>query len=141
MDEVTEAVELVCREQKGNPLEQIATALMTAFLETKMKDAKASVALYSVSSDIEGAKIAQEAAMKSNKAVVALLKTASEQLTTDPQLVASMLQGVMVGVSRRLLESTAPEKPFDALLRELIFLSRTYLNACSKRPSVHDSNA
>ena len=141
MDEVAEAIELVCREQKGNALEQMASALMTAFLEAKMKDAKASVALYAVSSDIEGAKIAQEMATKSNQAVVAMLKSASEQLTTDPDLIASMLQGVMGGVSRRLLESATPEKQFDALLRELIFLSCTYLKACSKGTSVQEANA
>ena len=56
MDEVTEAIELVCREQKGHSLEQMATALVTIFLETKMRDAKTSVALYSVSSDVDGAR-------------------------------------------------------------------------------------
>jgi AcrR family transcriptional regulator len=141
MDEITEAVELVCDEQKGNPLEQMASALMTAFLEAKMKDAKASVALYSVSSDVEGAKIAQETGIRFNKAVVGMLKTAREQLTTDPQLVASMLQSVMAGVSRRLLESTAPEKQFDTLRSELTFLASTYLNACSRRHSAQDANA
>jgi hypothetical protein len=98
-----------------------------------------SVALYAVSSDVDGAKIVQETGIKSNKAVVGMLKTAREQLTTDPQLVASMLQGVMVGVSRRLLESTAPEKQFDTLREELIFLARAYLNACSARVQVQDS--
>ncbi len=140
MDDVTEAIELVCEEQKGNSLEQMASALITAFLEAKMKDAKTSVALYSVSSDVEGAKIVQETGIKTNKAVVGMLKTAREQLTTDPQLVASMLQAAMVGVSRRLLESTAPEKQFDTLRRELIFLACTYLKACSTRHSVHDAN-
>ena len=140
MDEFTEAIELVCQEQRGNALEQMASALMTTFLEAKMKDAKASVALYSVSSDIEGAKIAQETGIKSTKAVAGMLKTAREQLTTDPQLVASMLQSVTVGVSRRLLESTAPEKQLDTLRRELIFLACTYLNACSMRHS-QDPNA
>ena len=135
MDEVTEAIELVCHEQKGHSLEQMATALVTAFLKAKMRDAKASVALYAVSSDIDGAKIVQEMGIKTNKAVVGMLKTAREQLTTDPQLVAAMLQGVMAGVSRRLLESTAPEKQFDTLLQELIFLSCAYLNACSARRS------
>jgi AcrR family transcriptional regulator len=133
LDEVVEAIELVCQEQKGHSLEQMATALMTTFLEAKMRDAKTSVALYAVSSDVDGAKIAQEVGIKSNKAVVGMLKTAREQLTTDPQLVASMLQGVMSGVSRRLLESTAPEKQFDTLRKELIFLSCAYLNACSAR--------
>jgi len=133
MDEVTEAIELVCHEQRGHSLEQMARALMTRFLDDKMRDAKTSVALYAASSDIDGEKIVQEMGIRSNKAVVGMLKTASEQLTTDPQLVASMLQGVMVGVSRRLLESTAPEKQFDILRQEMIFLACAYLNACSAR--------
>jgi AcrR family transcriptional regulator len=133
MGEVTEAIELVCHEQKGHSLEQMATALMTTFLEVKMKDAKTSVALYAVSSDIDGAKIVQEMGIKANKAVVGMLNTARDQLTIDPQLVASMLQGVMVGVSRRLLESTAPEKQFDILRQEMIFLACAYLNARSAR--------
>ena len=45
MDEVTEAIELVCHEWKEHSLEQMATALMTTFLEAKMRDAKTSVAL------------------------------------------------------------------------------------------------
>jgi AcrR family transcriptional regulator len=61
LDEVAQAVERVCREQKGNTLEHMATALITAFLEAKMKDAKTSVALYSVSSDVDGARIVQPA--------------------------------------------------------------------------------
>jgi AcrR family transcriptional regulator len=134
MDEVTEAIELVCHQQRGHSLEQMATALVTTFLEAKMRDAKTSVALYAVSSDVDGAKIAQEMGIKTNKAVVGMLKTARDRLTTDPQLVASMLQGVMVGVSRRLLESTAPEKQFDILREEMIFLARAYVNACSARP-------
>jgi AcrR family transcriptional regulator len=133
LDEVAEAIELICHEQKGHSLEQMATTLITAFLEAKMRDAKTSIALYSVSSDVDGATVVREMGIKSNKAIVGMLKTAREPLTTDPQLVASMLQGVMVGVSRRLLESAAPEKQFDILRREMIFLACAYLNACSAR--------
>jgi AcrR family transcriptional regulator len=133
MDEVTGATELVCHRQQGHSLEQMATALMTAFLDAKMRDAKTSVALYAVSSDVDGAKIVQEMGIRSNKAIVDMLKTAKEELTTDPQLVASMLQGVMVGVSRRMLESGVPESQFDVLRQEMIFLARAYLNACSAR--------
>jgi AcrR family transcriptional regulator len=133
MDEVTEAIALVCKQQKGETLQRMATALITAFLRAKMRDAKTSVALYSVSSDVDGARIVQELGIKSNKVIAGMLKTASDQLTTDPQLVASMLQGAMAGVSRRLLESTAPEKQFDALHGELIFMACAYLDACSAR--------
>jgi AcrR family transcriptional regulator len=133
MAEVMDAVELVCKEQKGRTLREMATALITAFLEAKMRDAKTSVALYSVSSDVDGAKIVQQMGVRSNKAIGRMLATASEPLTVDPQLIASMLQGAMAGVSRRILESGAPEKEYDSLRGELIFLACAYLDACSMR--------
>ena len=95
LTEVAEAVELVCREQEGRTLRQMATALITAFLEAKMKAGKTSIALYSVSSDVDGAKIVQGIGNRLNKAIVRMLRTASNPLATDPQLVASMLQGSM----------------------------------------------
>jgi AcrR family transcriptional regulator len=131
--EVAEAVEAVCEEQKGRPLEEMATALITAFLEAKMRDAKTSVGLYSVSSDVDGARIAQQMQVRFNKAVVKMLDTSCDRLTTDTQLAASMIQGAMVGVSRRILESGAPERQFEILLPELIFFVRAYLSACSAR--------
>ena len=134
LDEVTEAMERVCREQEGRPLQQMATALINAFLEAKMRDAKTSVALYSVSSDVDGAKIVQQMGVRSNKAIVGMLSTARQPLTKDPQLVASMMQSAMVGVSRRLLESASSEKQFETFRQELIFFVCAYLQACSSRP-------
>ena len=136
LDEVAETVERVCREGKGRTLSEMATALISAFLAAKMRDTKTSVALYSVSSDVDGAKMARRMAIRSHKAIAGMLATASEPLTKDPQLVAAMLADAMAGVSRRLLESGAPEKHFDALRRELIFFACAYLNACSARPPV-----
>ena len=133
-NEVTAAVERVCREQKTNPPPQMAAALITAFLEAKMTDVKTSAALYSVSSDVDGAKIVRQMGIRSNKAIVEMLATAPEPLTTDPQLIAEMLQGAMTGVSRRLLESDAPEKQFATFRQELIFFVCAYLQACSERP-------
>lgn len=131
LEQVTEAVERVCREQQGKPLLQMATALINAFLDAKMKDAKTSVALYSVSSDVDGARILQQMGLRSNQAVVAMLASSPERLRKDPRLVASILQGAMAGVSRRLLESDAPEKELDGVREELIFLARIYLEASS----------
>lgn len=136
MDEVTEAVERVCKEQKGNTLRQMGTALITAFLTAKMRNAKTSVALYSISSDVDGAKIVQQMGVRSNRAIVTMLTTSCEPLSKDPQLVALMLQGAMAGISRRLLESDAPEKQFETLRQELVFLVCAYLEASSARLSV-----
>jgi AcrR family transcriptional regulator len=131
--ELAKAVERVCEQQQRGTLRQMVTALITAFLEAKMQEPQTSVALYSVSSDVDGVKIAQEMGARINKAIVRMLETASEPLTTDPQLVASMLEGAMTGISRRMLESGAPEKQYEALREELIFVACAYLDACSAR--------
>jgi AcrR family transcriptional regulator len=133
LDAVTEAIEQVCLAQKGGTLQNMVTALIDVFLSAKMRDAKTSVALYSVSSDVDGARIAQQMGERANQAIVSMLASASEPLTKDPQLVAAMLQSAMVGVSRRLLESSAPEKQFETLRQELIFFACAYLEACSSR--------
>jgi len=123
--------QIACSSPFGGERRRMVTALMTTFLEAKMKDANASVALYAVTSDVEGAKIAQETANRSTKAVAGMLKSTRDRLTTDPHLVASMIQGVMVGVSRSLLESDAAQKQYDLLRRETILLACAYVNACS----------
>jgi len=129
LDEVSNAVELVCKQQEGATLRQMATALITAFFEAKMKNAKTSVALYSVSSDVDGAKIVQQTGIRSNKAIVEMLASSREPLPGDPELVASILQGAMAGIIRRLLESAAPENQFQTLQDELILFASAYLEA------------
>ena len=114
------------------------TAHLIVVEDLKLKDAKTSVALYSVSSDVDGAKIMQRMQGRSDKAIVRMLTTASEPLTTDPQLVASMLQGAMSGVSRRMLESGGAEKQVDILRRELIIVACAYVDACSAQASVKE---
>jgi len=135
LNEVAEAVERVCQEQKDGTLADMATALISAFLQAKMKDGKTSIALYSVSSDVDGAKIVRQVGIRCNKAIVEMLATACEPLTKDPELVASMLQSAMAGVSRRLLESDAPQEQFATLRQELIFFACAYLKACCARPA------
>jgi AcrR family transcriptional regulator len=131
MDEVARAVERVCRERKGHSVSEMATALIHAFLEAKMRNVKASVALYSVSSDVDGAAVVKQTGIRIDRAIVAMLATASKPLTKDPQLVATMLQAIMAGVGRKLLESDSPEKEFHTLRDELIVFASAYLAAAS----------
>jgi AcrR family transcriptional regulator len=140
LTEVTEIVERVCKKQEGRTLREMVTALIDAFLQAKMRDGKTSVALYSVSSDVDGAKIAQQMGARSHNAIVRMLASASEPLTIDPQLVTSMLEGAMVGVSRKMLESGSPEKHFDSLRRELIFVACAYMDACSARAAIQEAS-
>ncbi len=138
---VTKAVERVCKEQEGETLRNMATALITAFLQAKMRSPKTSVALYAVSSDLDAAKIVQQMGSRFNQAIVRMLATAREPLTTDPQLVASMLEGAMVGISRRMLESGAPEKRVAVLGQELIVVACAYLDVCSASAPGYETDA
>ena len=131
LDNVAEAVERVCREQKGNSLKQMAPPLINAFLDAKMKDPKASVSLHAVSSDLDGAKIVQQVRVRANRAIVGVLASALEPLRKDPQVVASMMQSAMFGVSQRLLESSTPVRELNTLREELTYLVNAYLEACS----------
>jgi len=129
--QVTEAVERACQQQQGETPRQMVTALITTFLQAKMRDAKTSIALYSVSSDLDAARIVQQMGTRFHDAIVQMLATAREPLTTDPQLVASMLHGMMIGVSRKILESPAPEKQFVIMGRELVIVACAYIDVCS----------
>lgn len=141
MDEIAAEMERICREQAGSSLQEMTRALVTGFLAAKMRDPGGSVALYAVSSDVDGARIAREVGLRINRAIVALLATAKDELTTDPQLVVSMLQATMAGVSRRLLESPSPEREYEVLRDELVFLANAYIGACSLRQTIPRTSA
>lgn len=131
MEEIAETIERVCDEQRGKPIAEMVTNLINAFFAAKMRDPRVSAALYAVSSDVDGWRIAQQMNRRAHKMVVALLETAPESLTREPELIASMLQSMMNGVSRKLLESPVPEKNFPTMRQELLFLAEVYVQACS----------
>ena len=133
MEEIFAEVDQVCAAQRGQPVEQMAEALAVAFLAVKMRDPKKSRALYAVSSDVEGAKISASAVARVNKAIVRLLESAPEVLTTDLQLMATVLQSTVAGVKRQLLESDMAEEKFAVMQRELVLVVRSYARACVRQ--------
>jgi AcrR family transcriptional regulator len=130
LNDVTETVEDVCLESAGAPLQQMAAALVTAFLKAKMKHVKSSVALYSVSSDVDGARIVKKNRPRFQKAVLDMFASSNDKLSKDPELVAAMIQSAITGVAHRLLDSAQPEQEFDAFHQELLFVVDSYLKAC-----------
>lgn len=130
LEGVTETVEQVCREQKGNCLEQMGATFVTAFLQAKMRDVKTSAALYSVSSDVDGAKIVQQIGVRISQGMVEMLASAREPLAKDPRLIAAMIQAAIAGVTRSLLESAAPEREFKLVQQELVVFVCGYLKSC-----------
>jgi AcrR family transcriptional regulator len=137
---VLDAVETVCEQQKGASLRSMATNLIIAFLDAKMRDGKSSIAFYSVSSDVDGAELARQIGIRANRAIAAMLATSCQPLNADPAVVASILQGAMSGVSRRILESADPEQQFKTLRDEMIQMGCAYLDTCTVRLAAQDGN-
>jgi AcrR family transcriptional regulator len=130
LEAIQAEVDKVCKAQQGQPVEQMAESLALAFLAMKMRQPRESRALYAVSSDVEGAKIATGVYAQVNQAIVRLLQSAPEVLTKDLQLMATVLLSTIAGVKRQLLDSDTPEAPFELMQRELVLVVRSYVRAC-----------
>ena len=127
---VADTIESTCAQQHGQSLAAMASSLITAFFAAKMQNIRTSIALYQVSASLDASRIVRQTAGRSNKAIAVMLATAAEPIP-DPELAATMIQGAMAGISRRILESPAPEKHFPAIRQETITLLTAYLQAIS----------
>ena len=130
MDHVRGAIETVCAQHQSEGLLTMGTALIFAFLDAKMQNVKASAALYSVSSDIDGAAISKAASHRSRRAIVNLFASAKEPLTKDPEVIATVVTSALNGFARSLLESKSPELQLAPLRAELVVLVHAYLRTC-----------
>jgi AcrR family transcriptional regulator len=134
LDDVVRTMEEACEEYAGRTLSTMAQGVVAAFVEAKIRHVKASAALYAVSSDVDGAAIAQAAHLRAHQAVVHLFSTASDMMTKDPETVASVVLAAANGIVRRLLEMKSPERQLEPMREELFTLIRAYTLTCVQQP-------
>jgi AcrR family transcriptional regulator len=132
LGEVVSAVERACGENHGNPLDQMASGLVNAFLDAKLKNVRTSTALYAIANDVDGARIGREMASRACDAIAAMLATAPVQFCTEPLRLAEMLYGAFAGLARRLIESPHPQQLQASYRTELIRLASAYLAASAR---------
>jgi hypothetical protein len=130
MEDVTRAVEAACVRQKGAALEQMADALVTAFLAVKLKHVQASKALYYVSDDVGGAEIVRQLGVRGVKAIGEMLESSGSRFSEDVQVMAATVMAAMSGVSRRMLEASEVPETRDAMRDGLQVMVRAYVTAC-----------
>lgn len=135
LDDVVSSIERACREHHGSSLEEMASGVITAFLDAKMKSVRTSAALYAVAADVDGNRISRETGRRACCALATMLASATAELATEPMRVAELLHGAMTGIARRLIESPTPHKLQDSYRAELIRLVTAYLTA-STRPAL-----
>jgi AcrR family transcriptional regulator len=133
---ITDAVDRVCMENMGKPLMEMVTALVDAFLEAKMRNPRLSTAFYAAGLDLHGAKVAAEVGLHANKSLARMLASSPEAMEPEPKVIASMLQGMLAGMSRKLLESDDAARELPMVRQELVVMACAYVAACSSRARV-----
>jgi AcrR family transcriptional regulator len=129
LDGVAHAVEKACEAVHGAALEKIAEVVCSAFLEAKFRNLDAGAALYSVSDDVEGKRLARAMHARVTKAMATAFLSARDKTVKQPDVVASTLLGAMAGASRATLERETSRTTIAALQQQLIVMTRAYLLA------------
>ncbi len=113
----------------------MAETLTCAFVQAKFRNFEASTALYAISDDVEGKRIAGEMHARVITAIADMLRTARDHTIPQPDTAAATLLSAMAGVSRTMLEREVTRKTMGTLHNELTLMVRAYLEA-SARPSL-----
>ena len=129
LDSVGTAVETACEGKHGAPLQSMAEAVTSAFVQAKFRNIDASLALYAVSEDVEGERIARGMHARAAKTVAAMLRTAPGNAIQQPELVAATLLSAMAGVSRARLDMEVTSGTMATMERELTVMVGAYLEA------------
>ena len=128
-ENVVAAVEAVCAEQGGQPLAAMIPPLVKAFLRAKLRDGKGGVALYEVSSAVDGMRLVREISGRMHERICSMLRSAADaDREMDVPLVTTVLRGAMAGVSRQLLESDDPERMLAPFEEQLTAMLRAYVD-------------
>jgi AcrR family transcriptional regulator len=130
---VTVTFEAACVAQRGKPFCEMVAAVATAFFNAKMHEPRTGLALYSVSSDVDGLSITEDLRHRSERAFDALLLSSPQSLTIDVHLASFTLQSTMIGVSRRILEARIPAREHEALRAQMIAMLCAYVESVTEK--------
>jgi AcrR family transcriptional regulator len=126
---VTDAVESACEANHHKPLRNMVEVVVQSFVNAKLEDRDASVALYAVASELDGEAVVARLSKKAVTAILAMLKTAPGIRLSQPEFSAFMLLSSMAGATRAVLEAGGSHKMVEDLRRHLVLLGDSYLHA------------
>ena len=132
LDSVALAIETSCETAHGAPLARMAEAVIAAFVQAKFHNIDASAALYAVSDDLEGKRIARTMHSRAIKAMTVMLETAPGKPISAPDSVAATLLSAMAGVSRSMLDTGITRTTMATMEKELTTMVRAYLEASAR---------
>ena len=131
LDQVALAVKAACEAAHGASLATMAEAITSAFVQAKFRHIDASAALYAISDDVEGKRIARSMHTRAAHAMAALFETAPGDPIPNPDLIAQTILSAMAGVSRAMLERGVTRTTMATMEQQLTTMVRAYLQAAA----------
>jgi hypothetical protein len=113
----------------------MASGLVNAFLDAKLKSVRTSTALYAIANDVDGARIGRAMGSRACDAIAGMLDTAPVLFCTETPRLAEMLYAAFTGIARRLIESPNPHQLEESSRAELIRMASAYLAASIRIPA------
>ncbi len=122
------AVEDACAANHFQPLEIMVDALVNRFIDAKLLDRDASVALYRIAAEAGGNLIVERTRKRFEAAITAMLQTADLPSSADVAFMVHIIYLTMAGTLRGHLESHAPPRLTRKLREHLAKLVLAYCN-------------
>lgn len=131
LEKIIQAIESVCDELSGQPLDAIGRGITSAFVAVKMQRPDVSRALYMLPSDEDSDAVVSRANDRGRQAIAKLLRECADAQFDEPDLVASVFTGAMVGPVQMMLTGGMPIKSQDDFTAHLVQLGIGYLRQVS----------
>lgn len=126
---VVEATEAACRDQHGRSVDEMAAALVDAYLRAKFADADASRVLYAVAPAVGGDDLVARLTQRVQIVLCEMLASASDRRFDRLATVSFVLSTALVGPVQGLLAGRADPAAVAATRSHLVALVAGYLAA------------
>ena len=129
---LADAVEDACRQNQNANIRTIAAGVVRAYLAARMAQSAISPALYLVAMELDVRSLIEVATRRSEKAIEALLCSASDGRFDDPAVIAQTLTAVIFGTVPAFCIRVMPEAASIEAEKQLSLMFRAYLEASCK---------
>ena len=115
LQEIVSAVERACERLEGQPLDELATGLVEAFIAAKWKRIDISRAMQEPLADVGGAKLVKATAIRAAGFIASVLRSCRDASFQDEHLV-----GLFVGMASSSLLQTAIADPTNSIEMDVL---------------------
>jgi AcrR family transcriptional regulator len=129
LKELMDTLEAACEAQRGGTAEAMTEAAVRAYLQVKADRPEVSRALYLIVIELDAYRLVEAAIHRAEKAIAAMLSTASDGRFSDPHAVARLLFAAIHGTVRMFYERDLAPMIGGDVERQLAVMCRSYVAA------------